>query len=115
MPWVNVFAHGPLRRAAVNSSVGQYGVDSVMTTEPPLARQYFPSITAGAAQSSSASLAPSGTELIWYEVQPGYTVGYERANQNGTLRTADAQSPTIEGKGFLAFGPGWQLSLIDRS
>jgi hypothetical protein len=98
--WVNLFAHGPLRREHI---------------DPPLGRAHFAALTDGLAQAADASLAPVGTELLWYEVQPGKTVGYERANKNGTLRTADSMSPTLEGKGFLLFGDGWKISLIDRT
>lgn len=114
--WVNLFAHGPLNRSGVSQTSGIVGVDCLAILDPPIGRNYFSSVSANVAHVTDATLAPNGTALLWYEIQPGRVIGYERCNSpNGSLRTAGEQSPTLEGKGFLAFGPGWRMSLIERS
>ncbi|MBS0243049.1 MAG: hypothetical protein JSS20_12795 [Proteobacteria bacterium] len=80
--------------------------------EPYLAKTAITADT-GAAVATDATLSPAGTAMLKVEVQRGRVVHYEVTPANGTPVTATTSSPTIDGKEFINFGPGYLISILE--
>jgi hypothetical protein len=83
-----------------------------MLTQPYLGRAQITANTGGA-QSTSAGMAPEHTKLLTVQVEPGKRVHYEITKNGSDARTADTQSPIIEGNETFPFGSGWTISLLE--
>lgn len=117
MATINLFTYSEIITAKVAPSSGRFSADSVgMLKNRYLARaQLTP--TTGSPQSTTADLAPSGTTILQYMVEPGKVVYYEvfPEGYSGAITEATAASPWVSGTGILMFGPGWRISMLEAS
>jgi hypothetical protein len=67
----------------------------------------------GSPQSTDVSLSPAGCAILRIEVQKGKVIHYEITRQNVSPVTATTNSPTLEGKDNLHWGPGMTISIIE--
>lgn len=110
---VRIFTHGELVVAPVSAGSARFSTDSLFMLNRYLAKETLSADT-NTAVSSVAGTAPAGTEMLRMEAAPGKIIAYElnQRNQNSP-RTADATSPTFEGRQSFVFGEGWTVSVID--
>lgn len=110
---VRIFAHGDLVVAPVSSGSSRYSTDSLFMLNRYLAKESL-AADPNTAVSSAPATAPTGTVLLRMEAAPGKIIAYElnQRNQNNP-RTADATSPTFEGRQSFVFGEGWTVSVLD--
>lgn len=110
---VRIFSHGELVVAPVSAGSSRYSTDSLFMLNRYIGKEKLDVDTATAVSSASAT-APTGTAMLRMEAAPGKIIAYElnQRNQNNP-RTADATSPTFEGRQSFVFGEGWTVSLLD--
>lgn len=110
---VRIFAHGELVVAQVSAGSSRYSTDSLFMLQRYIGKQKL-DVDTLTAVSSDAANAPAGTTMLRMEAAPGKIIAYELNQKNQhNPRTADASSPTFEGRQSFAFGEGWTVSLLD--
>lgn len=107
---VRMFFHSGVSTAHVAAGT-KFAADSVsLLKQPYLDRQ---AITAsGAAQSTTA--APTGTKILYLQVQEGKAIHYEINPPNRSVE-ADQSSPVLSGETQIEFGPGWTISVLEHT
>lgn len=110
---VRLFAHDGLVQLPIASS-GQLSTNaSFVVKQPYLGNE---TLSVDSAVSSSASLsANNSVRMLRVEVDDGAKVHFELTPKGSTLRTATTDSPSLEGVELLTFGPGWTISLLEKS
>jgi hypothetical protein len=112
---VKVFSHaGVVSVPIVGQALATSDQAFVALKQPYLGSDAL-SCDTSTADASETSAAPKGTTCVRVDVQTGKVVHYELTPQNATLRTATANSPTIEGRNTLQFGEGWRLSVLEQT
>lgn len=96
----------------------QFSSDSVFQVVEPYIWGALVSVSAAAVSTPASALAgDSKTTMIRIEVPDGQTVRYEinPPNRVGGAVVANTNSPSLSGKDYFYFSPGWTVSLIDAS
>lgn len=112
---VHIFTHsGVVSVPVANQNLAASNDAFVLLKQPYLGGDTL-SCETGAADASETTAAPRGTTCARVEVQSGKVIGYEITPQGADLRTATANSPTMEGRNTIQFGEAWKLSVIEIS
>lgn len=111
---VRLFAYSGVR-AMPWASNNQIATNAEYVAAEPYLGGEVLSAGTGAAVTSSAATAPDGTRIARVEVQRGYVVHYEVSPANATLRTATTSSPTLDGRGWIDFGPSYRISVLQAT
>lgn len=112
---VHVFSHAGVVSVPVANQNLAASDDAFVLLKQPYMGSDALSCETGAADVSDTTAAPKGTTCVRVEVQTGKVVGYEVTPQGADLRTATANSPTMEGRNTIQFGESWRLSVIEIS
>ena len=111
---VSLFTYSELITARKAASSGTYSSDSVGLLKQRYLGRAQLTVDTASSLATSADLAPSGTNILQYMVQPGKIVYYEAFPEgytSDTITEATSLSPYISGTGLLMFGPSWTISL----
>lgn len=109
---VRCFARSALDYAAVNSkSLDTAG--TLILPEPYLAREVL-SVDTGAASATSEALAAAGSKLLQVQIDASAEV-HLRVTKSGTTAVADSNDPLYSGDVLLAWGPGYSVSMLQKS
>ena len=109
---VRLFARGPLNYAAVNPrSLDTSG--TLILPEPYLAKESLTAST-GAAVNSASPLAATGARLLQMQIDGSAEVHVAVSGGNGTP-TATTTDPVYAGDCLLDWGPGYMISVLEKS
>lgn len=109
---VRCFARAPLNYAAVNPK-SRDTAGTLILPEPYLAKEAITASTAGAVNSSTA-LAVSGAALLQVQIDGSAEV-HIRITKSGSTSSATTTCPVYSGDVLLDWGPGYSLSVLEKS
>lgn len=108
---VRAFYHSGVTTARVTGTT-RYTTDSVgLVKQPYLARD---SVTVDTGTAQSIDAAPTGTTILFFQVQEGKAVHVE-VNPPNRSTAADTGSPIYSGDVTLEFGPTWTASFLEHT
>lgn len=110
---VRIFSHsGVVSVPVANQNLASSNEAFVLLKFPYLGSDTL-SCETGAADASETTAAPKGTTCARVEIATGKAVYFEVTPQGADLRTATANSPTMEGRNTIQFAEGWRLSCLE--
>jgi hypothetical protein len=112
---VRVFAYSGIQQMPIVLPK-QFSSDSVFQVIEPYLWGETVSVSAAAASTpASALVVDQQTRMVRIEVPDGQTIRYEinPPNRQGGPVVANIDSPSLSGKDYFYFQPGWTISMID--
>lgn len=110
---VRVFSHPSLITAPSSSAGGRFASDSVGLLKQPYIGNEKITVDSITPATTLAASAPSGTGIVFVQVQSGKTVHCQVSPANIDPVAATTSSPVLSGDTVLNFGPQWRLSFLE--